>query len=87
MKIYIKSSTVDAKTALAKYDAVRKMLGEDEWYYIEEYLINGDKEHSLKELLYDTDAWDDYCDWKMKKYHKKAALAASTRIKARQYLK
>lgn len=86
MKIYIRSTKVES-TALSKFDPIRKMLGEDEWYKIEEYLINGDKEHSLKEILYDEDAWDDYADWKMRTYHEKPAIAASTRIKARKYLK
>lgn len=87
MKIYVRSSkAVDAKTALSKFDPIRKMLGEKEWYCIEDYLINGDKKYSLKDILYDEDAWEDYSDWKMSKYHQKA-FAASTRIKARQYLK
>lgn len=81
MKLYIKS------TALSKFDSIRKLLGEKEWYFIEEYLINGDKKYSLKDILYDEDAWNDYADWKMDTYHEKAALAASTRIKARKYLR
>lgn len=85
MKIYVKSTTVDA-TALSKFDPIRKMLGEDEWYKIEEYLINGDGKYGLKDILYDEEAWDDYSNWKMDKYHQKA-FSASTRIKARQYLK
>ena len=86
MKLYIKSTTVDAETALSKFDPIRKMLGEDEWYKIEEYLINGDGQYHLKDILYDEKAWEDYADWKMKKYHQKA-FSASTRIAARQYLK
>jgi hypothetical protein len=86
MKIYIRSTRVMDKTALSKFDPIRKMLGEDEWYKIEEYLINGDKKYGLKDILYDEDAWEDYSDWKMEKYHQKA-FAASTRIKARRYLK
>ena len=85
MKLYIKATTVDA-TALSKFDPIRKMLGEDEWYKIEEYLINGEGKYGLRDILYDEEAWDDYSNWKMKKYHQKA-FAASTRIKARQYLK
>ncbi len=86
MKIYVKSTTIEDASALAKFDPIRKMLGEDEWYMIEEYLINGDGKYSLRDILYDEDAWDDYCDWKMATYHKKA-FSASTRIRARQYLK
>ena len=85
MKIYVKSTTVDA-TALSKFDPIRKMLGEDEWYMIEEYLINGDGKYGLRDILYDEDAWEDYSNWKMAKYHKQA-FSAATRIKARQYLK
>ena len=81
------SSSVAAKTALSKYDAIRKMLGEKEWYYIEDYLINGEGKYSLEDILYDEAAWDDYADWKMEKYHEKPSIAASTRIRARRYLK
>ena len=80
------SKDIDAKTALSQYDPIRKMLGEKEWYAIEDYLINGEGKYTLKDILYDEDAWDDYCDWKMNKYHQKA-FTASTRIKARRYLK
>lgn len=83
----IESSTdIDAATK-TKYDAVRKLLGEDEWYYIEEYILNGDGKHSLEDIIFDEDAWDDYCDWKMSKFHKKAALSAATRIMAKRYLR
>ena len=84
---YVRASQVDAKTALSKYDPIRKMLGEKEWYTIEDYLINGKKKYSLEDILYKEDAWDDYADWKMEKYHEKPSIAASTRIRARQYLK
>ena len=77
------STEVDAATK-TKYDAVRKLLGEDEWYYIEEYILNGDGKHSLEDIIYDENAWDDYCDWKMKKFHKKAVLSAATRIMAKK---
>ena len=80
MKLYIRS------TALSKFDSIRKLLGEKEWYFIEEYLINGDKDYRLKDILYNDDAWEDYSNWKMENYHQKA-FAASTRIKARKYLK
>lgn len=86
MKRYVKSTSVDAKSALSQFDPIRKLLGEKEWYTIEEYLLNGDKKYSLKDILYDEKAWDAYADWKMRKYHEKPALAASTRIKARRYL-
>lgn len=86
MKRYVKSTTVDAKSALSQFDPIRKLLGEKEWYTIEDYLLNGDKKYSLKDILYDEKAWDAYADWKMQKYHEKPALAASTRIKARRYL-
>lgn len=86
MKIYVKSTTIEDANALSKFDPIRKMLGEKEWYAIEEYLINGDKKHSLRDILYDEDAWDDYCDWKEKTLHQKA-FSASTRIKCRKYLK
>ena len=82
----IMASRVDAN-ALSKFDPIRKMLGEKEWFYIEDYLINGDKKHSLKEILYDEDAWDDYADWKMANYKLKPSISASTRIRARRYLK
>lgn len=80
------STDIDAATK-TKYDAVRKLLGEDEWYYIEEYILNGDGKHSLEDIIFDEDAWDDYCDWKMQKFHKKAALSAATRIMAKRYLR
>lgn len=86
MKRYIKSTSVDAKSALSPFDPIRKLLGEKEWYTIEEYLLNGDKKYSLKDILYDEEAWDAYADWKMENYHQKPALAASTRIQARKYL-
>ena len=87
-KNYVRaSSRIKSESALKKFDPIRKLLGEKEWYYIEEYLINGDKKYSLKDILYDEDAWDDYADWKMANYHEKAALSASTRIKARRYLR
>ena len=53
MKRYVKSTTVDAKSALSQFDPIRKLLGEKEWYTIEEYLLNGDKKYSLKDILYD----------------------------------
>lgn len=87
MKIYVKSTTIEEKTALSKFDPIRKLLGEDEWYKIEEYLINGDKEYGLKDVLYDEDAWDNYTAWRMKKYGTKPSISSSTRIKARRYLK
>ena len=87
MKRYVKSTAVDAKSALSQFDPIRKLLGEKEWYTIEEYLLNGDKKYSLKDILYDEEAWDAYADWKMKKYHEKPSIAASTRIKARSYFK
>ncbi len=86
MKRYIKSTKVDAKTALSKYDPIRKLLGEKEWYYIEEYLLYGDSDYSLEDILYDEDAWDAYADWKMKNFHQKTALAASTRTHAKWIL-
>lgn len=85
MKIYVKSSKVQA-TALSKFDPIRKMLGEDEWYKIEEYLINGNGKYGLRDILYNDKAWDDYANWKMDTYHQQA-FAASTRIAARRYLK
>ena len=81
------SKTIKAERVKSKFDDMRKLLGEKEWYYIEEYLINGDSNHSLRDILYKEDAWDDYCDWKMEKYHLKPSISASTRIKARRYLK
>ena len=86
MKIYHYTRPVTA-TSLSKFDPIRKMLGEKEWYAIEDYLINGEGKHTLKEILYDEDAWDDYADWKMRTYHEKPAISASTRIRARRYLK
>ena len=86
MKLYIRSASIMEKTALSQYDDIRKMLGEKEWYMIEEYLINGDHKYGLRDILYDEDAWDDYANWKMENYHQKA-FSASTRIKARKYLK
>ena len=83
----VMASSVEAKNALSKYDPIRKMLGEKEWYTIEDYLINGDKKYSLEDILYEEDAWDDYAGWKMAKYHEKPSIAASTRIKARRYLR
>lgn len=80
------STDIDAKTSLAQFDPIRKMLGEEEWYAIEDYLINGEGKYGLKDILYDEDAWDDYSEWKMNKYHKKP-FTASTRIRARKYLK
>ena len=47
------SSRIMSENALKKFDPIRKLLGEKEWYYIEEYLINGDKKYSLKDILYD----------------------------------
>ena len=85
MKIYVRSSKVES-TALSKFDPIRKMLGEDEWYKIEEYLVNGEGKHGLKDILYDEEAWEDYSNWKMNKYHQKA-FAASKRIAARAYIK
>ena len=87
MKIYVKSTTIEDKTALSKFDPIRKLLGEDEWYKIEEYLIEGEGKHGLKDVLYDESAWDDYTDWRMKKYHTKPSISSATRIKARRYLK
>lgn len=87
MKIYVRSETIEDKTALSKFDPIRKLLGEDEWYKIEEYLVNGDGKHGLKEILYDEDAWEDYSDWRQKKYHTKPLVTSATRIKARRYLK
>jgi hypothetical protein len=87
MKIYVKSTKIEDKTALSKFDSVRKMLGEDEWYTIEDYLINGEGNYGLKDVLYDEQAWDDYADWKMKKYHTKPSISSATRIKARRYLR
>jgi hypothetical protein len=81
------STEIDASKMPARYQSVRDVLGEDEWYYIEEYLMNGDGEYSLDDILYDLDAWDHYADWKMKTYGKKPAIAASTRIRARRYLR
>ena len=86
MKIYVKSSKVNAKTALSKYDPIRKLLGEKEWFYIEDYLINGDQKYSLQDILFDETAWDDYADWKFDKYHEKAALSASTKVQARKIM-
>ncbi len=79
------STNIDAAVK-SKYDSVRKLLGEDEWYYIEEYIINGDGKHSLEDIIFDENAWDDYCDWKMKNFGKKAALSAATRIMAKKIL-
>ena len=81
------STKVEAKRVASKFDQIRDMLGEKEWYYLEEYILNGDGGHTLKEVLYDEDAWDDYCDWKLKEYGLKPSISASTRIKARRYLK
>lgn len=84
---YVHASTdVEAKVK-TRFDGIREVLGEDEWYYIEDYILNEDDHHSLDDLMSDEAAWDDYCDWKMAKYHKKAALSASTRLKALRYLK
>ena len=79
------ATSVDAAIK-SKFDSIRKLLGEDEWYYIEEYVMNGDGKYSLNELLHDEDAWDYYCNWKMKNFGKKAALSAAKRIKARKIL-
>ena len=81
---YVKANRTIQANALNKYAPIRKLLGEKEWYYIEEYLINGDKQHSLQDILFDEGAWDDYCDWKMENYHQKAALSASTRLRAQK---
>lgn len=81
------SQTIKAEKVKSKFDQIRDILGEKEWYYIEEYILNGDGKHTLKEVLYDEDAWDDYCDWKMKEYKLKPSISASTRIKARRYLR
>lgn len=87
MKLYVKSTTIEEKTALSKFDPIRKMLGEDEWYKIEEYLVNGEGKYGLKDVLYDEKAWDDYASWRMNKYHTKPSVSSSTRIRARRYLK
>lgn len=79
------STSIDAAIK-SKFDSIRKLLGEDEWYYIEEYVMNGDDKYSLDDILHDEDAWDYYCNWKMKNFGKKAALSASKRIKARRIL-
>jgi hypothetical protein len=79
------STSIDAAIK-SKYDNVRKLFGEDEWYYIEEYLINGDGKYSLEDIVYDETAWDHYADWKMKKFGKKAFLSAATRIAAKKIL-
>ena len=82
----INASTNINAAVKSKYDSVRKLLGEDEWYYIEEYILNGDGKHSLEDIIFDENAWDDYCDWKMKNFGKKAALSAATRIMAKKIL-
>ena len=81
------TTEIDASKMPARYQSVRDILGEDEWYYIEDYLMNGDGEYSLDDILYDMDAWDHYADWKMQTYGKKPSIAASTRIRARKYLR
>jgi len=81
-------STTDIDAAIkSRFDGIRNVLGEDEWYYIEEYILNAPNRHSLEEILFDEDAWDDYADWKMKKFNKKTSLSASKRIQARRYLR
>lgn len=81
------STDIEAKRVISKYDSIRDILGEDEWYYIEEYILNGDSGYSFDDVLYNTTAWDDYCDWKMKNFGKKPTISSSTRIRAARYLR
>lgn len=81
------SQDIEAKRVISKYDAIRDLLGEDEWYYLEDYIMNGDSGHSFDDVLYEKAAWDDYVDWKKKTYGLKTNIKSSTRIKAARYLR
>lgn len=81
------STDIEAKRVISKYDAIRDLLGEDEWYYIEDYVMNGDDNYSFDDILFDKAAWDDYVNWKKNTYGLKTNIKNSTRIKAARYLR
>jgi len=78
---------IEAERAISKYDSIRDLIGEDEWYYIEDYILNGDDNYSFDDILYTKKGWDAYCAWKMKEHGLKPSITTSTRIKAARYLR
>lgn len=83
----VNASTDITARLKTNFDAIRGVLGEEEWYYVEGYILDPDTEYSLEEILFDDKGWEDYCQWKMDKFGKKPNISASTRIRARRYLR
>ena len=82
----IEASTEITARIKSNFDAIRNALGEDEWYYVEGYVLDPDTKYSLEEILFDDKCWEDYCQWKKEKFGKKANVSSATRIMVKKIM-